>query len=123
MPYPTFTFMAKFWTLAGAGAMRHRGRMTQDAGFGLLFTTFVSVFIAELGDKTQLATLALSADAPSAHGRLYVFAGASLALIATSAIGVLAGAAMGKLLSPVVIQRAAGVLFVALGAWMLLRPT
>jgi putative Ca2+/H+ antiporter (TMEM165/GDT1 family) len=97
--------------------------MTQHAGLGLLVTTFVSVFVAELGDKTQLATMALSGDAPSAHARMYVFAGASLALITTSAIGVLAGAALGRVLSPTLIQRAAGLLFVALGAWMLLRPT
>jgi putative Ca2+/H+ antiporter (TMEM165/GDT1 family) len=97
--------------------------MTQHAGFGLMLTTFVSVFVAELGDKTQLATMALSGDAPSANARIYVFAGASLALVTTSAIGVLAGAAIGRVLSPQLIQRAAGVLFLALGAWMLLRPT
>jgi putative Ca2+/H+ antiporter (TMEM165/GDT1 family) len=97
--------------------------MTQHAGFGLMLTTFVSVFVAELGDKTQLATMALSGDAPSGHARIYVFAGASLALVTTSAIGVLAGAAIGRVLSPALIQRAAGVLFLALGAWMLLRPT
>jgi putative Ca2+/H+ antiporter (TMEM165/GDT1 family) len=97
--------------------------MTQGTGLGLMFTTFVSVFIAELGDKTQLATMALSGDAASARARIYVFAGASLALVATSAIGVLAGAALGRFLSPALVQRAAGVLFLVMGAWMLLRPT
>lgn len=96
--------------------------MTQSAGLSLLLTTFVSVFVAELGDKTQLATMALSGDASSANARLYVFAGASLALITTSAIGVLAGAALGRFLSPTLVQRGAGVLFLVLGAWMLLRP-
>jgi len=97
--------------------------MTQGTGFGLMLTTFVSVFVAELGDKTQLATMALSGDASSARARMYVFAGASLALITTSAIGVLAGAALGRILSPALVQRGAGILFLALGAWMLLRPT
>jgi putative Ca2+/H+ antiporter (TMEM165/GDT1 family) len=87
-----------------------------------MLTTFVSVFVAELGDKTQLATIALSGDAPSSHARVYVFAGASLALIATSAIGVLVGAALGRLLPPSLVQKGAGVLFVVLGGWMLLRP-
>lgn len=97
--------------------------MTQSTSLGLLFTSFVSVFVAELGDKTQLATLALSGDAPTASARLYVFAGASLALITTSAIGVLAGAALGRFVSPVVVQRCAGVLFLVLGGWMLYRST
>jgi len=96
--------------------------MNQSGGLGLLLTTFVSVFVAELGDKTQLATMALSGDASSARARIYVFAGASLALVATSAIGVLAGAALGRALSPALVQRGAGLLFLVLGAWMLLRP-
>jgi putative Ca2+/H+ antiporter (TMEM165/GDT1 family) len=67
--------------------------------------------------------MALSGDAPSARARIYVFAGASLALVTTSAIGVLAGAALGRVVSPVVIQRCAGALFVVLGVWMLVRST
>jgi len=100
-----------------------RVRMTQGASLGLMFTTFISVFVAELGDKTQLATMALSGDAPTARARIYVFAGASLALVTTSAIGVLAGAALGRFVSPVVVQRCAGVLFLVLGGWMLFRST
>jgi putative Ca2+/H+ antiporter (TMEM165/GDT1 family) len=83
----------------------------------LLLSTFSLVFLAELGDKTQLATLSLSA---SGKSRLAVFAGASLALIATSALGVLLGAAVARVVPAVWIQRAAGVAFVVMGVLLLL---
>jgi putative Ca2+/H+ antiporter (TMEM165/GDT1 family) len=84
----------------------------------LLGTTFVTVFLAELGDKTQLATMALAA-APGA--RWAVFIGASLALVATSALGVLAGELVGRYVSPVWVHRAAGALFLVLGTLLLVR--
>ena len=86
-------------------------------------TTFVAVFIAELGDKTQLATLSF---ASSGSSRLAVFAGSALALVATSAIAVLFGEALTKVISPKMLQRSAGVLFVVIGAWVLygaFKPT
>jgi len=78
----------------------------------LLTKTFLAIFIAELGDKTQIATLALAA---SASSRWTVFVGAALALVASSALAVLAGEAVARVVSPLVIRRAAGVLFVVLG--------
>lgn len=82
----------------------------------LIATTFVSVFIAELGDKTQLATLSF---ASSASSKLSVFLGSAGALVATSAIAVLVGEALGRVISPLLLQRLAGVAFVAIGAWVL----
>jgi putative Ca2+/H+ antiporter (TMEM165/GDT1 family) len=82
----------------------------------LLGSTFGAVFLAELGDKTQLATFTLAAASSS---RWAVFAGAALALTATSAIGVLLGEAVGAAVSPVVLRRAAGAVFVALGGYYL----
>jgi Ca2+/H+ antiporter, TMEM165/GDT1 family len=102
-------------------AIGHGGPMNDSSAWRLLVTAFVSVFVAELGDKTQLATFALSSGAASTVARLSVFVGASLALVATSAIGVVGGAWMGRIVSPVVLQRGAGALFVALGVWMLVR--
>ena len=78
----------------------------------LLFSTFALVFLAELGDKTQLATLSLAA---SGKSRLMVFAGASIALIATSGLAVLFGEALTRAIPPMWIRRAAGVAFVVMG--------
>jgi putative Ca2+/H+ antiporter (TMEM165/GDT1 family) len=85
----------------------------------LFIAAFASVFVAELGDKTQLATMALSGGASGARTRFVVFLGAALALVATSAIGVLAGAAVGRFVSPAMLRRIGGVLFLVMGAWML----
>lgn len=82
----------------------------------LALTTFGAVFLAELGDKTQLATLAF---ATSGRSRWAVFLGSALALIATSAIAVLAGEAITRTVSPTLLKRIAGVAFVAIGLWVL----
>jgi putative Ca2+/H+ antiporter (TMEM165/GDT1 family) len=85
----------------------------------LFATVFASVFAAELGDKTQLATLLFAAQ--GANPRLTVFMGAASALVVTSAIGVLAGGVVADHLRPAVVSRLAGAGFVAIGAWMLWR--
>lgn len=82
----------------------------------LVGTTFVAIFLAELGDKTQLATLTFSAAGTS---RWAVFLGSAAALVATSAIAVLAGEAIVRVVSPKVIQRVAAVAFLVIGGWML----
>lgn len=89
-----------------------------DMDFKLLVTTFAAIFLAELGDKTQLATLSLSASAPS---RWAVFLGSSLALVCTSAIAVLGGELLARAVPAIWIQRAAGALFIVLGALLLVR--
>ena len=85
----------------------------------LFIATFTSVFIAELGDKTQLATMALAGGADHAKARWIIFAGASLALVLSSALGVLAGALVGRLVSPHMLKIAGGLGFLAMGVWML----
>lgn len=85
----------------------------------ILLTVFTTVFIAELGDKTQLATLLFAAD--KEVSKWTVFLGASLALVAASAIGVLAGSALSHVISEKHLHYIAGVGFIAIGAWILLR--
>jgi putative Ca2+/H+ antiporter (TMEM165/GDT1 family) len=84
----------------------------------LFGTTFVAIFVAELGDKTQLATLSLSAEAKS---RWVVFAASALALVCTSAIAVIAGDAVARFIPPVWLKRAAAAVFIVLGVLMLVR--
>jgi putative Ca2+/H+ antiporter (TMEM165/GDT1 family) len=86
-----------------------------------LFTsTFVVVFVAELGDKTQLATLSLAAGGSS---RWIVFLGSALALVASAAIAVIVGAGLVKVIPPIWLKRGAGAIFVVLGILYLLeRP-
>jgi putative Ca2+/H+ antiporter (TMEM165/GDT1 family) len=82
----------------------------------LMGTTFLAVFLAELGDKTQLATLTFAA---SGQSRWAVFIGSAAALVATSAIAVLAGEAITRVVSPLLLKRLAGLAFVVIGAWVL----
>jgi len=85
----------------------------------ILATVFVTVFLAELGDKTQLATLLFAAD--KEVNKWLVFIGASLALVATSAIGVLAGSAISHYVSERVLHLIAGIGFVLVGLWTLFK--
>jgi putative Ca2+/H+ antiporter (TMEM165/GDT1 family) len=86
----------------------------------LFATVFATIFLAELGDKTQLATVLYAGGAPGA--RLTVFAGAALALTLSAALGVLGGAVIGSILSPRAIRIAGACGFIAVGLWMLLPP-
>ena len=79
------------------------------------FATFWMVFLAELGDKTQLTVLAQSA----AGSKWLVLAAAVSALARASFLGVVVGGALGKWLPPRLIRIAGGVLFLAFGAFML----
>ncbi len=83
----------------------------------VLLTTFGMIFLAELGDKTQLATFAFAAENKA---RLAVFLGSACALVLTSLLAVVFGAAIGRLVPANYIKIGAGALFVLLGLWMLL---
>lgn len=85
----------------------------------LIATVFGTVFLAELGDKTQLATM-LFASRESGN-LLTIFVAASLALVATTAIGVAAGAAISNYMEPRYLSYAAGVGFVLIGIWTIWR--
>ena len=87
--------------------------------YKVLLTVFAAVFVAELGDKTQLATMLFAAD--KEVSKLTVFFGASLALILASAIGVLAGSAISQYVSEKTLSYVAGAGFVAIGIWTLVK--
>ena len=89
--------------------------------YKLFASTFIAIFIAELGDKTQLAALSLSGGASGSAARWTVFAASALALVLSSAIAVAAGEAVSRFVSPIWLKRAAGVVFVVLGILFLVR--
>ena len=77
----------------------------------------VSVFIAELGDKTQLATMLFATD--KEIGKLTVFLAASAALIVASALGVLVGSLLSEYINEKYLHYIAGVGFIAIGTFTL----
>ena len=84
----------------------------------LFATVFLSVFVAELGDKTQLATLLYASD--PARSRLTIFAASATALTLSSALGVLAGATLATMLQPRLLRWLAGLGFLLVGTTILL---
>ena len=85
----------------------------------IFITVFAAVFIAELGDKTQLATMLFAADREV--NKLTVFFAASAALILASAIGVLAGSLLSSYVNERVLHYVAGVGFILIGGWILYK--
>tara|TARA_B100001250_G_C19026134_1_gene455382 strand:- start:94 stop:447 length:354 start_codon:yes stop_codon:yes gene_type:complete len=84
--------------------------------FSILITSFSTIFLAELGDKTQLATLMLSAQS----GRPYIiFIGAALALISTSLLGVLIGRWIANNLPRQRFTVVSGIIMLSLGIYLL----
>jgi putative Ca2+/H+ antiporter (TMEM165/GDT1 family) len=82
-----------------------------------LLSVFATVFLAEIGDKTQLATMLYAADQRASPW--VVFAGASLALVAAAAVAVLVGAQVERVVRPATLKIIAGVGFIAIGLWTL----
>jgi len=80
-------------------------------------TIFAAVFIAELGDKTQLATMLFAAD--KAVNKYTVFIAASAALVVASAIGVLAGSLLSEYIDEKYLHYIAGTGFIVIGAYTL----
>lgn len=76
---------------------------------------FCVVFLAELGDKTQLATMLFASEQPSKL--LLIFVAASAALVLSSAVAVLAGSVISNYVKPEVLSWVAGVGFIAIGIW------
>ena len=83
------------------------------------FIVFVSIFLAELGDKTQLATLLFASE--KNINKYVVFLGAALALTTTSAVGVLVGDALSNYINQRYLNYAAGIGFIAIGIFLLLN--
>ena len=85
----------------------------------VFFTVFAAVFIAELGDKTQLATMLFAAD--KEVSKWTVFLGASVALVVATAIGVIAGTLLSEFINEKYLNYLAGAGFILIGAFTLVR--
>ena len=82
----------------------------------ILGTAFVTLFLAELGDKTQLAIITMSAKTES---KVAVFIGASLALVVVSLLGVLVGGGLTQFVPTEWLQRVVAIAFIVIGILML----
>ena len=83
----------------------------------IFIAAFVTIFLAELGDKTQIATLLFAAN--KEHSKLIVFLGAALALVLTSAVGVLLGNALSNFIDGKTLKIIGGLGFLIVGIWTL----
>ena len=84
----------------------------------LLFTTFFTVFLAEMGDKTQLTTITLSS---TTNKPLAVFMGSSIALILATLLGALAGSSIANLIPAFILKLISGIVFLIIGINLLLQ--
>tara|TARA_B100001250_G_C19235129_1_gene544023 strand:+ start:261 stop:554 length:294 start_codon:yes stop_codon:yes gene_type:complete len=85
----------------------------------LLITTFFTIFLAEMGDKTQLTTITLSS---TTNKPLAVFIGSSIALILATLLGALAGGSIANLIPDFLLKLLSGIVFLIIGI-NLLSPT
>lgn len=85
----------------------------------LFWLTFTTIFLAELGDKTQLGVLSLSA---TSRSPITIFLAATFALILASFIGVLLGTLLSRFIHPKTLRMIGGMLFIAIGCWILFKP-
>lgn len=81
----------------------------------VFMTIFATVFVAELGDKTQLATMLFAADREVS--KMTVFAASAAALVVAAGLGVLAGTLLSNYLNEKVLAYIAGVAFILIGGW------
>lgn len=98
-------------------AVEPAGQSANWSFWSVFGSTFVTIFLAELGDKTQIATLLMSAES---HDPWVVFSGAASALVATSLIGVMVGRWLCTRLSPKTLEKATGMLLLLISLLLFL---
>ncbi len=103
------------WTLRGDALDDDEAVKAERVGASVFFAVISSFFLAELGDKTMLATITLSTN----NDWLGVWIGSTIGMVAADALAIAIGAVLGKHLPEKVIARGAAVLFFGFGAWLL----
>lgn len=84
----------------------------------IFIASFITIFLAELGDKTQIATLLFAANKD--YSKLIVFLGAASALVLTSAIAVLLGSTLSNFVDEKTLKIIGGIGFLVVGVWTIL---
>ena len=87
--------------------------------FKIFLTIFITVLFAELGDKTQLATMLFATN--KEYSKLTVFVASALALVFASVIAVLVGAYISKYINPKILSLIAGIGFILVGIWTIVK--
>ncbi|MFM8440749.1 MAG: TMEM165/GDT1 family protein [Acidobacteriota bacterium] len=85
----------------------------------LFGTAFITLFLAELGDKTQLAVITMTSKNPAWSSRISVFLGASLALVCVTLLGVVFGGVLSEYIPTDILQKLVAVAFIVIGLLML----
>jgi len=111
-------FVLRFALADGAAPPGAEGLSEGRAPWETFGFAFAAIFLAELGDKTQLATLSLAAG--HRHARWVVFAGASAALVAAAGLACLVGGALGAVVRSGYLSLGAAAIFMALGVAFLM---
>ena len=97
-------------------ALKQKSPSVKQWSFWVVFSsTFITIFLAEMGDKTQLVTLLMSAESQSPW---IVFLGAAIALLTTSLLGVLVGYWLAKKLAPQTLDLSIAILLLVITAWL-----
>jgi putative Ca2+/H+ antiporter (TMEM165/GDT1 family) len=102
------------WTLRGDALTDDEQDKVNRAGKRAIIAVGTAFFLAELGDKTMLATITLATD----HGWLGTWIGSTLGMVAADALAIVVGRALGKRLPENVIRIGAAILFFVFGAWL-----
>jgi putative Ca2+/H+ antiporter (TMEM165/GDT1 family) len=105
------------WTLRGDSLSDEEASRTEKATAPAFFVVLSAFFLAELGDKTMLATITLAAD----HDWVGVWIGSTLGMVAADGLAIVVGAVAGKHLPERLIQLTAAALFVVFGVYLLLE--
>ncbi|MGL5081216.1 MAG: TMEM165/GDT1 family protein [Microcoleaceae cyanobacterium] len=103
---------------ADSPAMSQAEPGTRPGMWAVFGSTFVTIFLAEIGDKTQVTTLLMTAES---HNPWVVFAGAGTALVLTSLLGVLVGQWLANRIAPQTLERSAGVSLIVIAALLILE--
>ena len=97
-------------------ALKQKSPSAKQWSFWVVFSsTFITIFLAEMGDKTQLVTLLMSAESQAPW---IVFLGAAIALLTTSLLGVLVGYWLAKKLAPQTLDLSIAILLLVITAWL-----